>query len=158
MTTTTTLTPKSNDVATLSIVGLLLLLLFAGGTGGGVAAPFSTPVPAVLNIFDSSPAGTQDMDNNHPGQAEVISSSAEGSARQWVEQQGGLWENYGSKEPEPDGKMAGTWYYDAWKYWKDHADGKVPYTVASGPKGRGYAGPTPDGQAAAKKALAPIAK
>lgn len=143
----------------IAILALLAILAFDGIGGGGGAAPFVTPVPAVLNVFNDSPDAVKALDEQHPGQAAVITQMFDGSVRDWVlKSQSGTWINYGTSQPEPVAKDVGQWVVDAYAYWKTKGGGVLPYTVAAGPRGRGFAGPTPDGQDAAKKALAPIAK
>ena len=145
---------KNNSVLLL----LLALLVLNGiGGGGGSTADFKSPQPLVLCMFDDSPAAVQALDKEHPGQADVMSSIATGSVKDWVtKQQGGQWLSYGTGEPEPTVEMAGQPAYDAYQAWKTKYNKQVPFILAAGPSGRGYSGPPKDTQDDMRKALEPI--
>lgn len=147
----------------LILVALLVLKVGSFGPITGQSADFKAPVPTVLCMIDSDAAATKAFDEQHPGAADVITSIAAGSARDWVtKQQGGVWVTYGTKEPEPDPKMSGQPLYDAYQAWSTKYNKRVPMIIAAGPSGKGYSGDVPDGtiqqaQDKAKQLLAPIA-
>ena len=154
--------PNNNNwILYLLIIWLVLKPVINGPAIGGSSPTKTLPaVPSVLVLYDDDAKATLDLDTNHKGQADVITSIADGSAKDWVKvKQGGIWLTYGLKEPAPDAKMSGDWASEAYTVAK--AAGKTPYMVASSPKGKGFSGLVPDGtiteaQAATLKALAPI--
>ena len=151
--------PQEQDYSWLAIL-IIVYLLFSRGGIGGQTAPIVSPDPNVFVAFNDDAVAVAEFDKAHPGQADVMTSLADDSVKTWVlKSQGGHWINYGIKSaPEPDPKNVDPWLVDAYKYWKDKANGKVPYIVAAGPHKKGYAGDVPDTQEAAKKALSGIAK
>jgi len=143
--------PASPDYSLLLML-LIAYLLLSGGIGGGSSPTKIIPAkPAALTVFDDDPASVQAMP---PGLRDVIDSTADDAILTWFTKgQGGQWLKYGTKEPVPDPKLAGNdWAVEAYQVWVD-AGKKVPWTVASGPTGRGYSGPTPADQVSAAKLL-----
>lgn len=144
--------PKPPDYTWVLILVIGYFLLSGGSIGGGAKAPTKNipDVPSVFTLFDDDPKAVQELDKAHPGQADVMASIADDSIRLWTTKtQGGKWLLYGTKgpAPDPDPKFAGPWAKEAYDLAK--AAGKLPWTIAAGPNGKGFSGPTPDGQKAA---------
>lgn len=146
-------TPQpEQDRSWLLVVLLVLLLLANGGNVGGAKSPTKTlpTVPSVFTLYDDDPKAVIDLQSNHAGQYDVLFSNADGAIQTWVlKDQNGKFLKYGLKEPvpDPDPKFVGPWVKEAYDIAK--ATGKTPWTVASGPNGKGFSGLTPDGQQAA---------
>ena len=148
------------------IVILLILAALIFGGGGGSKSPTATlpQVPSVFVLYDSDPQATQQLNTNHKGQSDVITSIADDSAKVAVTKGGkGVWYTYGTKEPAPDPAKAGQWAAEAYAVAK--AAGKTPWMVASTPSGKGYSGIVPDtgndikaAQAETMKILQPLLK
>lgn len=145
---------QTNWLLWLVIAYLAYQVMSGGGVGGSSPTKIIPSEPMALTVYDNDPAAKETLLNDHPGVADVIDSTADGSIQMWFrKEKSGKWLKYGIAEPAPDPKIAGNdWAVEAYQVWVD-AGKKVPYTVASGPTGRGYSGPTPDGQEAASKAL-----
>lgn len=136
-------------VLVLLIVGYVFLT--NNNLVGGGSSPTKTlpSVPSVFTLFDDTPEAVLALETGHKGQYDVLQSNADDSIQKWVlVDQKGIYLKYGTKEPVPDEKNAGTWAIEAYNVAK--TAGKVPWTVAAGPNGKGFSGPTPDGQEAAK--------
>lgn len=148
-------TPQPDYSGWLIILVVAYILLTRGG-GGGSTSPTKIipPAPAALTVFDDTPDALIALTKDHPGVVDVIDSTVDGSILKWYKKdKSGQWLKYGTQEPPPDPKLAdNAWAVEAYQVWID-AGKKVPWTVASGPTGKGYSGPTPDGQEAAAKLL-----
>lgn len=140
------------------LIAFLVYMQFSGGVGGGTSPTKNLPaVPSVLTLYDADPVKLLDLQKNHAGQYDVIWSTNDTSVQQWtLKTQGGEFLKYGVAEPKPDEKDVGAWVVEAYDLAKKAPS--VPWTVASGPNGKGFSGPTPDGQDAAAKSLKVIGK
>ncbi len=124
--------------------------------GGGspfapvVAAPFVTDKPCVLAVYDATPTAVAQLDKDHPGQADILSSLADGSARQRVAASGGEWRLLDKAQ---DVSQDSKWVQDAYGVWKPN--GKVPWIVAASKTG-GINQAPPETQAEMGKLLSPL--
>jgi len=142
-------------ISPITVAGLLLVLalLFRGGGFPviGSQPPFTTDHPCVLAVHDASPQAVFDLQSAHPGQADVLTSLADGSVRQRVTASGGEWRLLSqAKSSDSDLNQEAQWVRDAATVWRK-AGGKVPWLVAAGKSG-GYSGPIPDGSFAQAQA------
>ncbi len=163
--------PQQTDYSVMVLLIIIALVFFNGGIGGGGEKSPTKTIPTVASVFvlyDSDPAATKDLDTSHKGQADVITSIADDSAKVAVTKGAkGVWLTYGTKEPAPVAEKAGPWAAEAYTVATAavNAGGKLPWIVASTPAGKGYSGVVPDtgndlaaAQAATKKILDPLLK
>jgi len=157
---------QQSDYTGIIILLALAFLVFGGGDVGGSKSPTATlpQVASVFVLYDSDPQATLQLNTDHKGQSDVITSIADDSAKVAVTKGAkGNWYTYGTKEPAPDAAKAGQWAAEAYAVAK--AAGKTPWMVASTPGGKGYSGLVPDtgndikaAQAETMKILQPLLK
>ena len=107
-------------------------------------------------MYDATPSAVFELDKAHPGIADIITSTADGSVYDWViKKQNGQFRKMGKADPAPFADTG--WQVDAHKAWQEKG-GKTPWTVAASPNGRGLNQAPPETTPEMLRLLAPLGK
>lgn len=137
---------------------IAFVLLGGGGSIIAEAPPFKADKPCVISVYDASPTAVAVLTRDHAGQADILGSLADGSARQRVLQSGGEWRLLDKAQDVSDDAQ---WVKDARAVWELKGNPPpIPWIVAAGKTG-GINRAPPDGTPAQSqgemlKLLAPL--